>query len=128
MKIQLLGSFSFLQMILIIITTTKYWEDKTIPASLTRNINSWWSVWIPKKNWNGKFLYSRSVTNQSLSNLEANVNYEFNEVPILFGYKIWISCPMIIIICIKVVMWITTGLIISRMKNKPITATAMTPW
>jgi hypothetical protein len=32
-----------------------------------------------KKNWNGKFLYSRSVTNQSLSDLEAKLNYDFND-------------------------------------------------
>jgi hypothetical protein len=36
-----------------------------------------------KKEW--KFLYSRSVTNQSLSNLK--VNYEFNEEYQFFGYQ-----------------------------------------
>jgi hypothetical protein len=64
-------------------------DDKTIPASLTRNINSAGGQYeYQKKNWNGKFLYSRSVTNQSLSNLEANVNYEFNEeYQFSFGYQ-----------------------------------------
>jgi hypothetical protein len=62
-------------------------DDKTIPASLTRNINSAGGQYEYQKNWNGKFLYSRSVTNQSLSNLEANVNYEFNEEYHLFGYQ-----------------------------------------
>ncbi|WP_255347650.1 putative porin [Flavobacterium sp. ACAM 123] len=53
-------------------------DDKTIPASLTRNINSAGGQYeYQKKNWNGKFLYSRSVTNQSLSNLEAKLNYVF---------------------------------------------------
>jgi hypothetical protein len=51
-------------------------DDKTIPASLTRNINAL-VVKNEKKELNGKFLYS-TVTNQSLSNLEAT-NYEFNE-------------------------------------------------
>jgi hypothetical protein len=51
-------------------------DDKTIPASLTRNINSAGGQYeYQKKELNGKFLY----VNQSLSNLEANVNYEFNE-------------------------------------------------
>jgi hypothetical protein len=52
-------------------------DDKTIPASLTRNINSAGGQYEYQKGI--EFLYSRSVTNQSLSNLEANVNYEFNE-------------------------------------------------
>jgi hypothetical protein len=55
-------------------------DDQTIPASLTRNINSAEGQYeYQKKNWNGKFLYSRSVTNQSLSDLEAKLNYDFND-------------------------------------------------
>jgi hypothetical protein len=63
-------------------------DDKTIPASLTRNINSAGGQYEYQKELNGKFLYSRSVTNQSLSNLEANVNYEFNEEYQFLGTKI----------------------------------------
>jgi hypothetical protein len=64
-------------------------DDKTIPASLTRNINSAGGQYeYQKKKWNGKFLYSRSVTNQSLSNLEAKLNYDFNDdYEFSFGYQ-----------------------------------------
>jgi hypothetical protein len=64
-------------------------DDKTIPASLTRNINSVGGQYeYQKKNWKGNFLYSRSVTNQSLSNLEAKLNYDFNEdYQFSFGYQ-----------------------------------------
>jgi hypothetical protein len=64
-------------------------DDQTIPASLTRNINSAGGQYeYQKKNWNGKFLYSRSVTNQSLSDLEAKLNYDFNDdYQFSFGYQ-----------------------------------------
>jgi hypothetical protein len=64
-------------------------DDKTIPASLTRNINSAGGEYeYQKKNWIGKFLYSRSVTNQSLSNLEAKLNYDFkDDYQFSFGYQ-----------------------------------------
>ncbi|TDE06172.1 putative porin [Flavobacterium hiemivividum] len=64
-------------------------DDKTIPATLSRNINSAGGQYeYQKKNWNGKFLYSRSVTNQSLSNLEAKLNYNLNEdYQFTFGYQ-----------------------------------------
>jgi hypothetical protein len=63
--------------------------DKTIPASLTRNVNSVGGQYdYQKKNWNGKFLYSRSVTNQSLSNLDAKLNYDLNDdFQFTFGYQ-----------------------------------------
>lgn len=64
-------------------------DDQTIPASLIRNINSAGGQYeYQKKNWNGKFLYSRSVTNQSLSDLEAKLNYDFNDdYQFSFGYQ-----------------------------------------
>jgi hypothetical protein len=64
-------------------------DDKTVPASLKRNINSVGGQYDYKKNkWNGKFLYSRSVTNQSLSNLDANLNYDLNDdYQFSFGYQ-----------------------------------------
>lgn len=63
-------------------------DDKTVPSSLTRNINSVGGQYDYQKNkWNGKFLYSRSVTNQSLSNLDAKLNYDFNDdYQFSFGY------------------------------------------
>ncbi|UFH36851.1 putative porin [Flavobacterium acetivorans] len=55
-------------------------DDKTIPASLSRNINSAGGQYeYQKNNWKGNFLYSRSITNQSLSNLDANLQYDLNE-------------------------------------------------
>jgi hypothetical protein len=64
-------------------------DDKTVPASLTRNINSVGGRYdYQKNNWNGKLLYSRSFTKQSLSNLEANVNYDLSDdFQFSFGYQ-----------------------------------------
>jgi len=55
-------------------------DSGTIPATLSRDITSAGGQYIYRKdNWNGQFLYSRSITNQSLSNLDAKVNYDLNE-------------------------------------------------
>jgi hypothetical protein len=64
-------------------------DDKTVPASLTRNINSLGGQYDYQKNkWNGKFLYLRSTTNQSLSNLDANLNYDLNDdFQFSFGFQ-----------------------------------------
>jgi hypothetical protein len=64
-------------------------DDKTVLASLTRNINSVGGQYdYHKKNLNGKFMYSRSVTNQSLSNLDAKLNYDLNDdYQFSFGYQ-----------------------------------------
>jgi hypothetical protein len=64
-------------------------DDKTVPASLTRNINSVGGRYdYQKNNWNGKLLYSRSFTKQSLSNLDANVNYDLSDdFQFSFGYQ-----------------------------------------
>lgn len=64
-------------------------DDKTIPASLSRSINSAGGQYeYVKKKWNGRFLYSRSVTNQSLSNLEAKLDYDFDkDYHFAFGYQ-----------------------------------------
>lgn len=64
-------------------------DTKTVPASLSRNINSAGGQYEYQKNkWNGKFLYSRSVTNQSLSNLDAKLHYEMNDdYQFSFGYQ-----------------------------------------
>lgn len=64
-------------------------DDRTVPASLTRNINSVGGQYdYQKNNWNGKFLYSRSITNQSLSNMDAKLNYDFNDdYQFSFGYQ-----------------------------------------
>jgi hypothetical protein len=60
-----------------------------IPSTLSRNINSaggQYEYW--KNKWHGKFLFSRSITNQSLSNLDAKLNYDLNDdFQFIFGYQ-----------------------------------------
>ena len=64
-------------------------DDITIPASLSRRIDSYIGQYDYQKNkWTGKFLFSRSFTNQSLSNLEAKMQYELNdETSLIFQYQ-----------------------------------------
>ncbi|MCF6140356.1 putative porin [Flavobacterium sp. K77] len=51
-----------------------------IPNAFSQNINSAGGQYTYKKdNVQGKFLYSRSITNQSLSNLDAQVAYDLND-------------------------------------------------
>lgn len=55
-------------------------DNKTVPNALSQNINSAGGQYEYRKNrWNGTFLYSRSITNQSLSNLEAKMQYDLDE-------------------------------------------------
>ena len=64
-------------------------DSKTVPSSLSQNINNIGGQYEYQRNkWNGKFLYSRSVTNQSLSNLEAKLKYDYNaETELSFQYQ-----------------------------------------
>ncbi|MBG6110408.1 hypothetical protein IWX84_001276 [Flavobacterium sp. CG_9.10] len=64
-------------------------DNKTVPSSLSQNINNVGGQYEYQKNkWNGKFLYSRSVTNQSLSNLDAKLKYDYNdETELTFSYQ-----------------------------------------
>lgn len=64
-------------------------DDQTIPSSLSLRINSAGGQYDYKKNkWAGKFLYSRSVTNQSLSDLDAKIQYDLNEdIQLSFQYQ-----------------------------------------
>ncbi|WP_055094636.1 putative porin [Flavobacterium aquidurense] len=51
-----------------------------IPDNLFLQINNVGGQYEYQKNkWNGRFLYSRSITNQSLSNLDAKLKYDWNE-------------------------------------------------
>lgn len=55
-------------------------DTKTVPSSLSQNINNVGGQYQYRKNkWNGTFLYSRSITNQSLSNLDAKLQYDIDE-------------------------------------------------
>jgi hypothetical protein len=64
-------------------------DDETVPASLTRRIDSYGGQYDYRKNkWTGKFLFTRSFTNQSLSNLDAKMQYELNDETLLsFQYQ-----------------------------------------
>ncbi|RKS15108.1 putative porin [Flavobacterium sp. 120] len=55
-------------------------NQNVIPSSFSQEINSVGGQYEYRKNkWNGKFLYSRSVTAQSLSNLDAKLDYDLND-------------------------------------------------
>ncbi|TRX20611.1 hypothetical protein FNW25_02510 [Flavobacterium franklandianum] len=64
-------------------------DDQTVPASLSRRIDSYGGQYdYQKKKWTGKFLFTRSFTNQSLSNLDAKIQYELNEeMQLSFQYQ-----------------------------------------
>ncbi len=64
-------------------------DNGVIPSTLSRNINSaggQYEYW--KNKWHGKFLLSKSVTKQSISNLDAKLNYDLNDdFQFVFGYQ-----------------------------------------
>ena len=64
-------------------------DDRTVPNALSMNINSAGGQYQYRKNkWNSSFLYSRSITNQSLSNLEAKMQFDLNdENQFIFQYQ-----------------------------------------
>jgi hypothetical protein len=64
-------------------------DSQIIPSALSLRINSVGGQYEYLKNkWAGKFLYSRSLTNQSLSNLDAKLQYDLNdEIQMSFEYQ-----------------------------------------
>ncbi|HEY6143128.1 MAG TPA: putative porin [Flavobacterium sp.] len=64
-------------------------NNVVIPSSLEDRINSIGGQYDYRKNkWNGTFLLSRSVSNQSLSNLDVKVRYDWNdETQFSFQYQ-----------------------------------------
>lgn len=64
-------------------------DDETVPASLSRRIDCFGGQYEYRKDkWTGIFLLTRSFTNQSLSNLDAKVQYELNdETSLSFQYQ-----------------------------------------
>ena len=64
-------------------------SQNVIPSAFSQEINSVGGQYeYQKKNWNGKFLYSRSITAQSLSNLDAKLEYDLNdETQFSFQYQ-----------------------------------------
>ncbi|MBX9808350.1 MAG: putative porin [Flavobacteriaceae bacterium] len=64
-------------------------DNQTVSSSISQRINSVGGQYDYQKNkWNGKFLFSRSVSNQSLSNLDAKLHYDLNEeMQLSFQYQ-----------------------------------------
>jgi len=55
-------------------------DGTIIPDNLFLQINNVGGQFEYQKNkWNGRFLYSRSITDQSLSDLDAKLKYDFND-------------------------------------------------
>jgi len=55
-------------------------DGRTIPDNLFQQINNFGGQYEYQKNkWNGRFLYSRSITDVSLSDLDAKLRYNLNE-------------------------------------------------
>ncbi|BDB53736.1 hypothetical protein GENT5_00410 [Flavobacterium ammoniigenes] len=55
-------------------------DNRTVPNSLSMTINSAGGQYEYRKGkWNGRLLYARSITNQSLSNLDATMQFDLDE-------------------------------------------------
>jgi hypothetical protein len=55
-------------------------DNRAVPSALSQNINSAGGQYEYRKNkWNGKFVYSRSITDQSLSNLDARMQLDLDD-------------------------------------------------
>lgn len=63
--------------------------DGVVPGKITDQINSFGGQYEYRKGqWNGTLLYSNSITNQSLTNIEAKAAYAFNDRnKVTFGYQ-----------------------------------------
>lgn len=64
-------------------------DGAVIPDNLFQQINSFGGQYEYQKNkWNGRFLYSRSITNVSLSDLDARLRYNMSEkIQFDFSYR-----------------------------------------
>ena len=64
-------------------------DNRTVSNALVQKINSAGGQYEYRKNkWNGKFIYSRSITNQSLSNLDAKMQFDLDsENQFTFQYQ-----------------------------------------
>ncbi len=64
-------------------------DNRTVSNALAPKINSAGGQYEYRKNkWNGTFLYSRSITNQSLSNLDAKMQFDLDdENQFIFQYQ-----------------------------------------
>lgn len=56
------------------------YPDRIVPGTLSDKINAFGGQYEYRKDkWNAKLLYSNSITNQSLTNIDGTVNYTFND-------------------------------------------------
>jgi len=65
------------------------YDNLIVPSSISQRIDCYAGQYDYRKNkWTGKFLFSRSLTNQSLSNLDAKLLYDLNEdIQFSFEYQ-----------------------------------------
>ncbi len=57
-----------------------FFDNRTVPSALSMTINSAGGQYEYRKDkWNGRFLYTRSITNHSLSNLDATMQFDLDE-------------------------------------------------
>lgn len=70
-------------------------ESGIIPSSINDEINTVGGEYEYKKNkWNGTFLYSNSISNQSLSNFDAKLKYQINNKnELMFQYQMLNKIP-----------------------------------
>lgn len=60
--------------------TVYIYPDRVVPGSLNDKINTVGGQYeYRKNNWNAKLLYSNSLTDQSLTNIDGTVNYAFDD-------------------------------------------------
>lgn len=64
-------------------------DEGVIPSTLSRNINNvggQYEYW--KNKWHGRFLLSKAISKQTISNIEAKLDYNLNDdFQFIFGYQ-----------------------------------------
>jgi len=55
-------------------------DDQTIPNQLSERLNAFGGQYsYQKNNWKGKFIYSKAISKQTFSTIEANLKYKFDD-------------------------------------------------
>ena len=70
-------------------------DSGTIPSALSNEINTVGGQYEYRKDkWNGTFMYSNSISNQPMSNLDAKLNYKLNDKnEFIFQYQMINKIP-----------------------------------
>lgn len=70
-------------------------EDQTIPNQLSERLNAFGGQYsYQKNNWKGKFIYSKAISKQTFSTIEANLKYKLNDKnDFVFQYQNISSVP-----------------------------------